>query len=852
MNNTYETTDRKNAWSRLEPVLQDIRYAGRMLRKSPTSTAVIILSLAIGIGANTAVFSITSALFLKPLSYPASDRLTILWLRSPAIDIFQDWPSPGEYMDIKTQNQVFEETAIAIGFSETLTGRDQPERVDVVQASSSLLRMLGAKPMLGRTILPEEDVAGPPPAANANAPQPSVGTSTTAVLTYPVWQRLFGGDPKIVGRSIILGGRQYTVVGVLDSSFVLNHEVMPTVGGIDKAEIILPLPLAASAANDRGNENFNILARLKPGVSPRQAQADIDVIAANIREKDKRDRSFTVSVVPLLDQVVGNVRQAVLVLLGAVALVLLIACANVANLLLARATGRQKEIAIRAALGAGSTRLIRQLLTESVLLGVLGGGVGLLIAAGSLYVVRAINPGNIPRLEEISIDGRVLAFTFTLSLLTGLIFGAAPALSAINVDLISNLKPGGRSSQSGGGFAASRDKLRAGLAVAEIAISLALLVGAGLLIRSFIKLQSVKPGFNADHIITMQVALSGPTFEGKDGQPRRVQFYDELGKRIKGLPGVVGEGATSVLPLTDAVSWGGLEIEGYTPPPDKPELQVDFRIASRDYFQTMQIPLLEGRGFLDTDTHDNQQVVLIDEKLAANKQFWSSGDPIGKRVRSGSKAPWLTVVGVVGTVKQYGLEADAQKLVVYFPHSQAPDGDMYLVARTTLDPAALASTIVGEVRSADPNIPVFDVRTMDQRVQKSMARQRFSTVMLGAFAVFALILAAIGIYAVLSFLVTQGTHDIGVRIALGAERRTILGLILRKGMTLATIGAAVGLAGAASLTRVMASLLYGTSATDALTFTGVTVLLLAIALVACYFPARRAIRVDPIIALRYE
>ncbi|MGH9823640.1 MAG: ABC transporter permease, partial [Blastocatellia bacterium] len=561
---------------------------------------------------------------------------------------------------------------------------------------------------------------------------------------------------------------------------------------------------------------------------------------------------FTISVVPLLDQVVGNVRRSVLVLLGAVALVLLIACFNVANLLLVRSTSRQKEIAIRGALGAGSGRLVGQLLTESLLLGVLGGAVGLAIAAGSLYLVHLINPGNIPRLDEISIDGRVLGFTFALSLLTGLIFGAVPALSSLNVDLVSNLKPGGRSSQAGGGFTGSRDRVRAGLVVAEIAISLTLLVGAGLLIRSFLKLQNVKPGFDPDHVITMQVALSGPTFNGKEGQARRVQFFDDLETRIKALQGVVGEGATSVLPLTEAVSWGGLEIEGYTPPPDKPELQVDFRDATRDYFQTMHIPLLEGRGFVDTDTPDKQQVVLIDEKLAANKQFWPGGDPIGKRVRNGPRSPWLIVVGVVGTVKQYGLDSDAQKMVVYAPHSQQPDGGMYVVTRTSLEPAGLAKSIVGEVHAADPNVPVFDISTMDQRVQKSMARQRFSTVMLGAFAVFALILAAIGIYAVLSFLVTQGTHDIGVRLALGAERRGILILILSKGLTLAVIGAVVGVAGAAALTRVMAGLLYGISATDMMTFAAVTALLLFVASAACYFPARRAIRVDPMVALHYE
>ncbi|HEY6329653.1 MAG TPA: ABC transporter permease [Blastocatellia bacterium] len=836
--------------SRSDQFFQDVRYATRIFRRNPGSTAVIILSLAIGIGATTAVFSVTNALFLKPLNYPASDRLAILWLRSPGIDIFQDWPSPGEYLDIKAGNDVFEQTAIAIGYSRTLTGRDHPERVDLLQASSSLLPMLGAKPILGRLLLPEEDVAGPPPDPNATAPPPQ--KAGTAVLTYPIWQRLFGGDPSIIGQSIILNGQPFTVVGVLDRSFVLNHEVMPTVGGIDKAEIILPLPLSGDPSQRRGDENFNIMAKLKPGVTPRQAQADIDVIAGNIREKDKRDRSFTISVVPLLDQVVGKVRPVVLVLLGAVVLVLLIACVNVANLLLARASGRQKEIAIRAALGARSARLVRQLLTESVLLGILGGAAGLLIAAGALNLIRVINPGNVPRLDEISIDGRVLGFTFGLSFLTGIVFGLAPALASIGVDLISNLKPGGRTSEAGGGLASSRDRLRSVLVVAEIAISLTLLVGAGLLIRSLIKLQEVKPGFNADHVITMQVVVSGPAYAGKAGYPKRIQFFDELNKRVKSLPGVVDEGATNVLPLTEGVSWGGLEIEGYTPPPDKPELQSDFRTVTRDYFQTMQIPLIAGRGFLDTDTQSSPGVVLIDEKLAANREFFPGGDPVGRRVRNGSRNPWTTIVGVVGSVKQYGLDADAEKPVVYLPHSQGPDSDMYVVARTSLDPAALANTIAGEVHSMDRDVAVFDIATMDSRLEKSMARQRFSTAMLGAFAAFALILACIGIYAVLSFLVTQSTHDIGVRIALGAERRSILAHVLGRGMTLAVIGAMVGLAGAAGLTQLMRGLLYGTSPTDVFTFGAVTGVLLVIALIACYIPARRATGVDPIIALRYE
>ncbi len=814
----------------MRTVVPDLRYGIRMLMKNPGLTFVIVLSLAIGIGANTALFSVTSTLLLKPLPYAHPERLAILWLRSPGIGIPQDWPSPGQYHDIKTQNHVFDETAIAIGDGYTLSGLSKALRVDGIEASSTLLPMLGVKPILGRILTADEDRPGKP---------------DTVVLTYGLWKRAFGGDPNLLGRSITLNGKPRTVVGILPREFRLSHEVIPVIGGIDKAEVFMPLPMDAKEELDYGPEDYNVLARLKPGVTMQQAQADISIIAARLREEKHRDRTFTISVVPLMEQVVGDVRGAVLILLGAVALVLLIACTNVANLLLARSSGRQKEIAVRTALGAGRGRLVMQLLTESVLLSLLGGVAGLGVAALGLYVVQKIHPGNIPRLDEIGMDFRVLAFTLAISLLTGIVFGLAPALRASRVDLNSTLKAGGRTSHSGG-LNVKHDKLRGALVIAELAVSLTLLAGAGLLIRSFVHLLSVPPGFNPEGIISMHVAAGGPKYKER---PKRVQFYDDLAERVRSLPGVTGFGATSVLPLTPSIGWGGMQIEGYVPPKDAPELQVDKRSATPDYFRTMSIPLLQGRFFTPADTDKSQPVVLIDQKMA--DRFWPKGDAVGKRIRQGDKEPWQTIAGVVGVVKQYGLDIDT-KMVTYFPYAAWGNGEMFVVAHTTGDPAALANSIVEQVHGIDADVPVFEIATMQQRVHDSVARQRFAMTMLGAFAGFAMILAAVGIYGVMSFLVTQGTSDIAIRMALGAQRSSILSLVLQQGMALALLGIAAGLAGALSLTHVMSGLLFGVSATDPVTFAGVAVLLTMVALSACYFPARRAMRVDPMVALRYE
>jgi predicted permease len=816
----------------MHTLFQDLRYALRTLRKNFLLTAVIVASLAIGIGANSAIFSVVDALLLRPLPYPHPDRLAAVWLHSPAIGILRDWPSPGQYIDIQNENHSFEQMALAQSRTFVLTGRDQPERIFGARTQSSLLEMLGAKPLLGRSLLPEED---------------KPGKADVAILTERIWKRLFNADPGIIGKTIVLNGNPFIVAGVLQRGFMLTAEVMPSETPMDKMDIFAPLPLAADAVKNRGDENYNIMVRLKPGVTVQKAQADIEVIASRIREKDKRDASFGMHVVGLQEQVAGDVRSALLVLLGSVGLVLLIACANVANLLLTRAAGREKEVAIRTALGAGWQRIARQLFTESVLLGLLGGAAGLLVAQLSIYAVRTMNPGNIPRLEDIAIRGGVLFFTLAVSLATGILFGVAPVWRAIKVDLNTSLKAGGRSGQSGGGLHLRRHSLRRLLVVSELTLSLMLLIGAGLLLRSFVRLQSVPPGFTTDRVLTMEIAAASKKYQNdKDDKPI-INFYKEVESRVARLPDVVSEGVVSTLPLTGEVGWGQIHVEGYAPPLGQ-ELQADIRIAGTDYFRTMEIPLRKGRFFTEDDTADKPQVVIIDEKFA--HRFWPDSDPIGKHLWFDPKKP-ITIVGVVAVVKQYGLETDG-KIATYFPHQQFPDQRMFLAVRTSSEPVALSSAVVGEIHAVDPDVVVYGMRTMQDRLHDSLARQRFSSTMLGAFAVFALLLAAIGLYGVLSHLVTQSTHDIGVLVTLGARPGNIIGLVVRQGMELAGLGIAAGFVAAAALTRVMASLLFNVSTTDALTFAAVPALLAAVAFAATVIPAWRATRVDPMVALREE
>jgi predicted permease len=813
----------------MHTLVQNLRYAWRMLRKNLLSTLVILASLGIGIGANSAVFSVVDALLLRPLPYPQPERLAAVWLHSPAIGIFRDWPSPGQFIDIQNENHSFEEMALAQTRMLTLTGREQPERVAGMRTQSSLLKMFGAKTSLGRVLLPEEDKPGKP---------------AVAILSDRVWRRLFNSDSEIVGKSVTLDGNSYTVAGVLQRGFMLNAEVMPSEEPMDKVDVFLPLPLAADAVSKRHDENYNIVVRLKPGVTLQQAQADIDVIASRIREKDKRDGSFGMHVVGLQDEVVGDVRRALLVLLGSVAVVLLIACANVANLLLTRAAAREKEVAIRTALGAGWQRLARQLLTESILLGILGGAFGLLVARVSLYVVRTMNPGNIPRLEDIGINGSVVAFTFGVSLLTGILFGVAPLWRAVRVDPNTSLKAGGRSGQSDGGLYLRRHRLRGLLVVSELALSLMLLIGAGLLVRSFVRLQSVAPGFTTEHVLTMQIAATDTKYRDEKAL---ASLYREIENRVVHLPGVIAEGEVSVLPLTGSVGWGGINVEGYTPPPGQ-ELQVDLRVASADYFRAMEIPLRAGRFFSEHDTAELPGVVIIDDRFA--RRFWPNGDAVGKHLWFDPKKP-ITIVGVVGAVKQYGLETEG-KIAVYFAREQGAPNGMYLVARTSSDAAGLPAAIVSEIHGVEPTVAVYEIRSMQDHWYDSLARQRFSSTMLAGFAAFAMLLAAVGLYGVMSYLVTQNTHDIGVLMALGARPGDILGLVLRQGMKLAAIGIVAGLAGAFALTRVMASLLFGVSTMDAATFSAVPVLLAAVAFAATVIPAWRTTRVDPVVALREE
>ena len=810
-------------------MFHDVRYALRTLRKNITLTLVIVVSLAIGIGANSAIFTVVDALLLRPLPYPHADRLAAVWLHSPAIGILRDWPSPGQYIDVQNENHSFEVMALAQSRNFVLTGRDQPVRLGGMRTQSSLLEMLGAKPLVGRLLLPEDD---------------RPGNADVAILSDRVWKRLFNADPALAGKTIVLNGKPFVVAGVLQPGFRLDAEVMPSELPMDKMDLFLPLPLGADAEKNRGDENYNVIVRLKPGVSVQKAQGDIDVIASRIREKDKRDASFGMHVIGLQEQVVGDVRRALIVLLGSVGLVLLIACANVANLLLTRAAGREKEVAIRTALGAAWQRLARQLLTETMLLGLLGGAAGLLVAQLSLYVVRTMNPGNIPRLEDIAINGSVLAFTLVVSLVTGGLFGLVPVWRAIKVDLNTSLKAGGRSGRSDGGLRLRRHSLRGLLVVSELALSLMLLLGAGLLIRSFVRLQSVRPGFTTDHVLTMEVDAAGPEY--REDKPV-INFYREIESRVAHLPGVVAEGTVSGLPLTGSVGWGGINVEGYTPPPGQ-ELQADIRIASGDYFRTMEIPLRAGRFFNKDDTTDNQQVAIIDEKFA--KRFWPNGGAIGKHLWFNPKKP-MTIVGVVGVVKQYGLEMDG-KIATYFPFEQHPGNELFLTVRTSAEEAGLSSALASQIHAVDPNVVVYDIRTMQERLYDSLARQRFSSTMLGAFAMFALLLAAVGLYGVMSRLVTQGTHDIGVLVALGARTEDVIGLVARQGMELVGVGIVVGLAGATALTRVMASLLFGVSTTDVATFAAVPVLLAAVAFAATAIPAWRATRVDPMVVLREE
>jgi len=817
----------------METLWQDLGYGFRILFKNPRFTVVAVLSLAIGIGATTAIFSVANALLLRPLSYQNADSLVILWNRSPGLNVAQDWFSPGQYLDIKAENKVFEHVAATIDSSFNLTGQGtsrSPERVEAARVSSSLFPLLGAQPLMGRVFTSDDDEQGKP---------------TTAILSYGFWQRHFAGDVNVIGKTLSLNGNLVEIVGVMRAEFTLNKEVMPTVNKISNAEMLLSLPMGEGKRTTRTNEDYNVFGRLRPGVTVAQSQADVDRIVNGMKQQYPQNyppgSGFMISVVPLLQQVVGEVRRPLLILLGAVGFVLLIACANVANLQLARAAVRQKEIAVRAAVGAIRRRIIRQLLTESVLLSLMGGLLGLLLAVVGIRVLQMFGPDTLPRLNEIQVDGRVLAFTFFVSLATGILFGLAPALRASRVDLNGVLKDGGRGSVGRG-----HRRVRNLFVIVEITLSLVLLIGAGLLVRSYQHIQNASPGFNAQNVLSFRLSLPNSKYKG----PAVTNFYQQLGDRIKALPGVQAVGTSYSLPMSSvALAWGPITIEGYVPKNSADFIMSNERFVSPGYFAAMGVPLVKGRIFDARDVKGAQEAVIVNEHLA--QRFWPNEDPIGKRLERGDEEPWRTVVGVVRDAKEFSVDNEPP-ISIYHPHEQFPIGTMFMVVRTGSDPGQMTVAISKEIHALDPELPAFEFKTMEQRLAVSLATRRFSTFLLGVFAVTALVLAAIGIYGVLDYSVSQRTREIGIRMALGAQPGKIALLVVRQSFVLVIVGTIIGLTGAFALTRVMSSLLYGVSATDLRTFIVPPLVLGLVALVASYFPARRAARVDPTVALRSE
>ncbi len=816
-------------------MLDDLRFSARVLARTPGFTGAAVLSLAIGIGANTAIFSVTNSLLLRPLPYRDADRLAPCWNRSPGLNIAQDWFSTAQYFDVRASQGSFEELAIAIGRTANLTGGNgEPERVGTILMSSSLLPMLGAHPRLGRLFTTAEDTPG---------------QGSAAILMYSTWERRFSRDPGVIGKSIILNGAPHVMAGVLPPAFTLPHENLPTLYGAEFGEILLPLPLPAAAGTNRTHEDYNIVARLKPGASIQQAQAEMNTLTARLRQDHPEfyppNGGLTFGVVPMLDQVVGDVRRTLITLLVAAGFVLLIACANVANLLLARAVARQKEISLRMALGASRSRVLRQLLTESLVLALCGGMCGVVMSAVSLQSIRVLGAKSIPRLSEVSIDGRVLLFTTLLSLCSGIIFGLASALRISRLDLYQSLKDACRGSARALAVRGPGRNAGALVVVAELALSVVLLISAGLLIRSMVSLLRVPLGFNSKNVLTLNLTMAG----GKYSDVRVVRdTYRELWDRLERLPGVTAAGGVSVIPLGAVWSWGPITVENRVPPSGENFINADQRIMGGRYFEAMEIPLRRGRLFDDHDTTDSPRVIVVDEYMAAH--LWPGQDPIGKRVRSGGidgTSPWLTVVGVVGRIKQYTLDADS-RIAFYFPEAQATQREINVVVRGNVDASAVKSVI----RSLDPDLPLYDVRTMEQRVDASLATRRFSTTLLGLFAAVALILATIGVYGVMACLVNQGTRELGIRIALGATKNGIVGLVVRRGLILALTGVAVGLAGTFALSRLLSGFLFGVRATDPLTFAAIAALLMAVAAVASLIPACRAARIDPMEALRSE
>jgi putative ABC transport system permease protein len=802
-------------------LLQDLRYGFRMLVKSPGFTLTAVLALALGIGVNSAIFSVINAILLRPLPYANQEQLVVLTQINQKKGLDQVPVSPPDLADWKSQSHAFSNMAAyrsGSSASFNLTSGAEPERIQGAFVSADLLPLLGVQPFKGRNFTADEEKSGGNP---------------VVIISHGLWQRRFGSDPDLVGRSLTMNGVSYSVIGIMPPSF--QFPVQP-----DKVELWVPLSLPNQMAESRMAHMLRVVARLKPGVTEEQARSEMNTIAQRLQQQyPESNTDMGIAVIPLLEQIVGNIRTALYILLGAVGFVLLIACANVANLLLARATARQKEIAIRTALGASRLRLIRQLLTESVLLALLGGALGLLLAMWGLDLLVAVSPNNIPRLKDVGLDGWVLGFTLLVSLLTGIIFGLTPALQASRTDLTESLKEGGKSSAG-----LHRSRMRNALVVSEVALALLLLIGAGLMMRSFMRLRQVNPGFNPEQTLTMRIALPDAKYK-EDYQVH--SFYQQVLQRVASLPGVQSADVVTSVPLSGQQTRLAFEIIGRPAAPGE-LLDADYRAVSAGYFRTMSIPLIKGRFFTDRDTQESPGVLIINEAMA--RRYWPNEDPLGKHLNVGP-APH-EIVGVVGDVKQMGLDAgtDAE---MYEPYLQAPWNALTLVVRTNnAEPKNLAAAVTHEVHAVDKDQPVSNIKPMDEIVSESVAQPRLYMLLLNVFAGVALLLAAVGLFGVIAYSVTQRTHEIGIRMALGAQQSDVLKLVVGQGMLLALLGVGIGLLAAFLTTRILQTFLYGISSVDPLTFIIGAVVLSTVAFLASLIPARRAIKVNPMIALRYE
>ncbi len=811
----------------MKTLWQDLRPGARSLFKQPTFTIVAVIALALGIGANTAIFSVVHAVLLQSLPYREPERLVTVWENNIRRGNAQNVINLGNFFDWKEQNRVFEDMAAYFDTNAILTSGGEPEEIPAQIATPNLFNILGVNPILGRGFSPDEGMPG---------------GQRVIVLGFGLWQRRFGGDPQIIGRKLILNGAEATVIGVMPATFTWHVKAGSMTRKV--AEMWSPWQVGEQTRQRRGRFAMAV-ARLKPGVTFENAQAEMSAIGGRLeRQYNEFNAKWGVNVVPLREQFAGEIRLALLVLLGAVGMVLLIACANVANLLLVRAAGRQREVAVRAALGAGRSRIIRQLLTESLLLAGLGGLAGLALAWWGTELLVSLAPPDLLNLHQVKINMAVLGFTLGLSILTGVIFGLAPAIESTRLNLTESLKEGGKNL----GGAMRSHRLRNSLVILEVAMALVLLVCAGLLIRSFARLQGVDPGFNPQNLLTMRVSLPGRKY---DTEQKRVNFFRQAVAQMQSLPGVESVGAVSFLPFAAPHAGTLVEIEGRPKLPPGQGLSTGVIVSDVNYFRTMQIPLKRGRLFADQESAEMRHVVVVNEAFA--RVNFPNEEPLGKRVvihMKDDNQP-CEIIGIVGDSKHMNLDAEV-KPMSYWPHPELTYGGMTLLIRTRGDASAATSGARNVIHALDPEQPVADVRTMESLIGTSVARSRFNTLLLTIFAVVALLLAGVGIYGVMAYSVAQRTHEIGVRMALGASAVDVLRLVVRRGMTLALGGVALGVAASFALTRLMKTLLFDISVTDPMTFVGVPLLLAIVALMACLIPARRAAKVDPMVALRYE